>query len=497
MRSGNSKLRWIGLLLAVIVGGSGPVLAQLNAATTGSLPYRQIVRSGESLDGPRGLRLRIAPNVHVDNGRLSEARRTIEQAQRLLHDELALAQPSALEIVFADLAGEPSRWLEAGVRRPALILIDARRGVERSRDALIARYAAAVAAHSFPALDTEWRDAFGVWAVQAVRGEASREQLEAMRPFFQNLEQGLLGEEAFNAGGRLVWLHFVGEAYGLDALRLSLAAIAASDASVDAIGRGLEALESDLPAALRELHLWSLLTGHRDDGNHFTFAGALRATPFASRMNGLPAISVRANRPVAPFGAAQVEFFPATERGGMEIAFEGEFSIDWSVDLLLHQEDGARYRIPLELEEGRGEMTLPLQNVDSVWLLVRNVGGERPAPGRYTVIAHQEQRYPMVLAELDVAPQPDDASQMLSWQTESEEGDLIGFNVLRRRAGGGPVVAVNPVPIPALGEPDAATSYLYLDVAAEAGIEYEYRIEAVTRSGLTTNSRAVRTPASR
>ena len=78
----------------------------------------------------------------------------------------------------------------------------------------------------------------------------------------------------------------------------------------------------------------------------------------------------------------------------------------------------------------------------------------------------------------------------LRWETLSEQ-DLVGFNVLRSREDGGVAVAVNPVWIPALGDRMNSTAYHYLDATAEPGIAYVYRIQGITKHGLTRRTEAV------
>ncbi|MCH7780056.1 MAG: hypothetical protein IH848_04360 [Acidobacteria bacterium] len=65
---------------------------------------------------------------------------------------------------------------------------------------------------------------------------------------------------------------------------------------------------------------------------------------------------------------------------------------------------------------------------------------------------------------------------------------LIGFNVLRARADGGPRVQVNPVWIPALGGADHGVGYRFLDAEAAPGVRYVYTIQAITEVGLTSHS---------
>ena len=71
------------------------------------------------------------------------------------------------------------------------------------------------------------------------------------------------------------------------------------------------------------------------------------------------------------------------------------------------------------------------------------------------------------------------------------EQDLVGFNVLRVRESGGDEVAINPVWIPALGNHTQQTAYHYLDATAQPGVAYVYRVQGITRRGLTRESDAI------
>ncbi len=90
-------------------------------------------------------------------------------------------------------------------------------------------------------------------------------------------------------------------------------------------------------------------------------------------------------------------------------------------------------------------------------------------------------------------PEPE-AGVLVEWETASEQR-LVGFNLLRTRKAGGPVVVVNPIWIPALGDRAHATSYRFVDPDADPGAAYLYRIQGITTDGLTATSEAVAVPA--
>ena len=170
----------------------------------------------------------------------------------------------------------------------------------------------------------------------------------------------------------------------------------------------------------------------------------------------------------------------------MRIYFEGDFGGRWQADLLLIGRDGTKLRLPLEVSaEGRGSATVPVDDVAEGFLLLRNVAGEEVPPRRYTYAAEIERGYPFEIVSIEATPA--ERGVELRWETASEQ-DLLGFNVLRVREQSGPVVVVNPVWIPALGDRSNPTVYHYLDAAALEGVAYVYRVQGITRDGLTRAS---------
>jgi hypothetical protein len=171
------------------------------------------------------------------------------------------------------------------------------------------------------------------------------------------------------------------------------------------------------------------------------------------------------------------------------LRFEGDLGTRWEADLLLFDGEGRIRRLPVNLADGDGGETVALQGIEEVFLLVRNLGGDDAISRTYTYAAHLDAAYPFEIARRSVERLDDDDARLVSWETISER-DLVGFNVLRSRAGSDTAVTVNPVRIPALGEPDYATSYSFVDRTALRGVPYVYRIEAITRDGLTTTTEA-------
>jgi hypothetical protein len=420
----------------------------------------------------------------------------LDEARQLLAGRLELPAPAGLEVLLAELGNGAECILVPGADGsvPTKLLLDAspRGGADGLRRAAAHEYAHAVALEASRRFPEPWAEALATWTTLVLDGGPDAATAELFSRRIRRLADGLNVDDPVLAAGNALWLAFLDEAYGPVAVRLTIQELAAGGSVSVALDRALRrASRDDLTTAFREFHLWALLVGERADGHHLSFAAALEAPEFSSSTEGLPALSVLADPAVAPLGASQVLLRPQVAEGGMRLHFEGEFTADWDADLVLFREDGSKFRLPLKLVEGRGDTTIPLEGVASAWLLIRNLGGEASGERRYSYAAHREPGYPFELDLFEAAPAGADASGVLvSWETASEQR-LLGFNVLRSREDGGPVVAVNPLWVPALGDAQTPTAYRYLDRSAEPGVAYLYRIQGITIDGLTSETDTV------
>lgn len=435
------------------------------------------------------------------------ALRGIEEARLLLVGRLGLRRPDGFEIVFAEL-GDVQGYLAAGGNQRAKlrIVLDASpaAGADATRRAAMHQYAHAVAIASHRFFAPDWACAMATWVDMVLEGApdpASATQIESR---LADLASGLHRVDPELAAGNASWFEFLAEFYGLNAVEGLIHELARGTSPALAIEHGVNRISTDtLADALREFHLWSLLVGTRDDGRHFSFAGRIREPRFASTGDGFPTLSIQADPAVAALGATQVLLRPQESlsgRGGLRVRFEGDFSVHWDVDLVLLRADGTKHRVRLDVNDGRADHSVPLDGLENVWLLIRNLDSENGGAQRYSYSAHVEKRYPYDLASLDASPQgprelprhrgDDGGGILISWETASESG-LVGFNILRRREDGGETVAINPVRIPALGIDDQATVYHVLDRSAKPDVGYAYRLEGVTTDGLTSVSEPV------
>lgn len=481
--------------------GSSPL-----ARRTLALLQRRIAFARETvLDGPGGIPLRyasqphafdaVAPGDHDGDGIPDVVQAVLtglQQARELLVDGLDLPAPQLSEILLVELGQGLDGYYVAssGGATRATLVIDStpEGGPDAARRAAAHQFAHAVAASAGQALSSGWAEALATWTPLALDGAPDQSTLQAFGRRLAGLQFGLLSDDPTLASGNGLWLAFLHQAYGISAVRMTLEELAHGGSELAALDRAVRRASSgDLASAFREFHLWTLLTGERNDGHHFSFGGELPSPEFASTPDGLPALSVQADPALAPLGAAQVLLTPHRRDGGLRIHFEGEFAGRWEADLLIVGADGTLHRLALSLEgDERGEKTIPLDGLSEAILLIRNVGGEADGARRYTFSAHRDDSFPFEMEILEATDQGPEGV-LVSWETSSEQ-QLIGFNLLRYRDGRGRPVIVTPVWVPALGDPATATAYHFLDRGAEPGASYVYRVQGITSDGLTSLS---------
>jgi hypothetical protein len=444
---------------------------------------------------------RISPADADGDGTPDLVQRVVEGldgARTLLVERLRLPAPVSLRVMLLELGAGPEGYLVADQSGMTAVLdVSPAGGGDAMRHAAAHQYAHAVARSSGPALAREWAEALATWTTLEVGGMPDGIMAGLLSARLERLDEGLLARDLELAAGNAIWFAFLYEAYGPAAVSLTVRELALGGPVDVALDRAIGHVSNDnLAAAFREFHLWSTLVGPRSDRFHFPFADRLSGPRFASSTRGLPALSVQADPAVAPWGATLVRVVPEVGDGGLGLRFEGEYDARWEVDLLLTDEEGVLRRMALDLApEGSGEATVPLDGVAEALLLVRNLGSVDGAPHRYTYAAHRERGYPVEIASFEARPDGDDVE--LEWETASEH-DVLAFNLLRVREDGRSEVVVNPVWIPAVGEPEAPTVYHFVDGGAEPGATYVYRVQAITTSGMTSLSEPVivRLPAS-
>jgi len=446
------------------------------------------------LDLGNGVRLRYAglqhPASRATGARFAaEVQGAVAQARQLLEGRLELALPAELEIMIRELgAGLDGYCVVDGAAASILIDSSDTRHPRALRDNIIRQVAKSAVALAGPHASGGWAGAFADWVVAEIDSMPQSDALERASERLANLQQGLFTSDPNSTAGQWIWFAFLDQAYGSNAVSVSVQELAGDSDQVAALDRAVTRTTGErLSQVFREFHLWSFLTGDRADRHHFDFAAALAPAEFASGSEGLPALSVQTDAPMALWSATQVRLVPdamdATD-GGLGVRFEGEFDSEWEADLLVIDLEGQMRRMAVELEDGAGSAVVPLDSIAEAILMIRRLGGDGESR-RYTYAAHREAAYPWLLSATQTRRQERGAT--IEWETGSEQ-ELIGFNVLRSRLGGSVEGPVNPVWIPALGEEGEPTLYEFLDRDALPGVAYRYRVEAITSDGWTTRS---------
>lgn len=425
------------------------------------------------------------------------ARDGLAEARRLLVERTELADPGPVEILLGRLGAGQDGVLVPGAGRGgrALILLDGsgRFGTAALRRAAIHQYAHAVALAFGPTVSMGWGESLATWTALRLGAGDDERTRSALAGRLERLHAGLGADDLDLAAGNAVWLAFLDEAYGPNALRLAFEEMAKGGSIALAFDRALRrGAGLRFSEAFRDFQLWALLVGDRDDGRHFSFASRAPSPTFAATVEGLPAIAVQDDPAVAGLGATATLLRPGEADGGVTVRFDGDGPGRWDADLLLYMRDGSKHRVVLPLDpDGRGEATLPLDAVGEIVLLVRNLDGEDRMPRRYSWSAHREPGYPFELASLSATALVP-GGVLVAWETRSEHA-VLGFNVFRVAEDGDAAVRVNPVWVPAVGDRVIAASYQFLDVSAVPGVRYSYRLEGITPQGLSTRSAFVRT----
>ena len=416
----------------------------------------------------------------------------IERGEQLLIQRLGL-QPIEIELLFANLGTDIDGYsLEPTSRRAATIVLALDADVAEL-DRLVARQMALLLGQHH-GLSSDWSEALALWTDLQFDRPAVANVLRAIDERLSAMQGGLNDGTAAAA-----WLSFVDARWGDGGIRVTLEELGRpSQEDVpheNALDRATQRIgATSFEQAYADFHLWTLFTGSRDVGKHLRFAGQLRTPEFAGRERRLPSLSIEADTPIEPFGASRVQLFHDQPLdGGLQLVFEGDLAGRWAVDLVLRSRQGVTHRLPLDLVDGRVETTIPLDGLDEAVMLVRRTDGASGALP-YSYSAARERDWPVELLDLRVESTPHGTS--VSWETLREQ-DAIGFNVFRRRLDGDVEQQLNPVWIPAVGGYERGVGYRYLDRDALPGVDYEYRIQVVTSTGMTSHSkpfRGARTP---
>jgi hypothetical protein len=370
------------------------------------------------------------------------------------------------------------------------ILIDAKSDPTRLESAVVHQFAHA----SLLALSTRapawWSEATASWLESRVTGDPSLLR-DAMARRLERLDRSLTGDSLLLARGNSLWVSFLAERRAGDVPAVRQIWQEQSVRGADPLSALLDEIlrrngGDGLSGAFREFTRWALFTGPRDDGEHFRLGSLFPPLVPRATHEVFPAESAGAET-VEPLGAAVYRFVGDGSRGGLQVRFEAEAPVRLEADLVITPSGGGRQPYLVEMEpdaSGRAQAGIPWRGVAEAMMIVRNPSTSG-GPGRFHFTAEIDPLFPYDLSSFSALPAAGGIT--LQWSTSSET-DMLGWNVYRSAAPGGPFLRINPVTLPSGGDSREETDYIYQDASAPPGHRYYYAVEGITVRGLPERS---------
>jgi len=331
-----------------------------------------------------------------------------------------------------------------------------------------------------------WTESVAAYLTLAGTGDIEA-QREALRAWLQEPARGFDDDSPLRMQGGLLWPLFLAERTGDPGVVRQIAAeIAAGglapEEATDLVlkrGFGLDRL-----AALREMAVWNLRTGTRDDGRHYAGGAAIPEAALVALDPTLP-LALGPVEPVAPAGSVAFRLPSDGGRGSLAVAVDAEGGRPGADLLVFYAGDDRPALVPLDLSSGRGRAVLPWNDAREVWIVLRNDVESGGGAARFDLDLGRDPVAPFDLASFTATPFL--RSVTLEWVTASESG-LVGWNILRAETPEGPFARINGVAIPASGEGGADTGYVFVDDGTRPGRRYYYVVEGLTVAGLVERS---------
>lgn len=343
-----------------------------------------------------------------------------------------------------------------------------------------------------------WSEATAAYL--ALDGAGDPQAREAIAARLEHAADGLATDHLAAMQGGLLWPLFL-------AVRASDPSIvrqiwqAQKDLRVDPIAAADGVLRRRLgfgvDDALREMGIWNLFTGRRDDGAHYPAGRDFAEAPLLLVGADLPG-TAGPLEPIAPTGSLSLRIPAERLRGSLSVAVDGRGGRPAADLLIFYRSEEARpVLVPVDLSAGSGTVPVPWTEAREAWIVLRNQAtAPDEGPARFDLTFDLDPRVPFDLAAFSATALG--RGIVLEWTTASEQG-LLGWNVYRSDAPSGPFVRVNGVAIPAYGDGTAETGYIFADEGIRPGRRYYYQLEGITSLGLPerTHTASARVEATR
>ncbi len=397
-----------------------------------------------------------------------------------------------LDIYLADLGhGLEGYAVSPGSAAAPFVILDAGLSAERVMPATLHQMAH-LSLLSLAARAPLWWDEASAAFLDVMASGDWRAHEPALRARLQSPGRGLATDGMTLMEGGLLWPLFLAESAGdPSVVRLAWEKLPSlGNDPLVAIDEVLRRYGRSLADAHREFAAWNLFTGERDDGQHYSIGRSLPAAALALAGPETP-FRLEPAGPLEPLGAAAFRIPGDGRRGSMdlEIAAEGGRP---AADLLIFYRGGPPQPLLLRVDfdaVGSGRISLPTGDIRETWIVLRNdalPGLEGEA--RFELRGSADPYAPYDLAWFTASGS--ETSILLDWTTASER-DLAAWNIYRSETPAGPFTRLNLVAVPAIGDSDSDTGYIFVDDHVRPGRRYYYLLEGLTRPGLPQRSQVV------
>ena len=372
----------------------------------------------------------------------------------------------------------------AGARTtaPRSFLIDATLARERILPAVLHQTAHMSLADFGPAPEW-WSEATASYL--ALVGSGDRQAREAIGARLERAAEGLATEHPVAMAGGLLWPLFLSERAS-DATLVRQIWQAQKDLRLDPLLAADHVLRRRLgigvDAALREMAVWNLFTGRRDDGSHYPGGRDIAEAPLLPIAAEIPATAGPLEA-IEPTGSLAMRIPSERTRGALSVGVDGRGGRPAADLLIFYRSEGTQpVLVPVDLSAGSATVPIPWTDAREAWIVLRNQATSADeGASQFNVTLDLDPRVPFDLAAFSASALGHGI--VLEWTTAAERG-LLGWNVYRSESPSGPYVRLNGVAVPAYGDGASDTGYVFADETVRPGRRYYYQLEGITSLGL-------------
>jgi len=376
----------------------------------------------------------------------------------------------------------------AGARpgAPRSIAIDAALARERILPAVL-HQTAHLSLADFGAAPEWWSEATASYL--ALVGAGDRHAREAIGARLEHAAEGLATDQPAAMEGGLLWPLFLSERAS-DPTFVRQIWQAQKDLRLDPLLAADHVLRRRMgfgvAGALREMGVWNLFTGRRDDGAHYPGGRDFAEAPLLPIAADLPG-TAGPLAPIEPTGSLSLRIPADRARGALSVGVDGRGGRPAADLLIFYRSEGAQpVLVPVDLSAGSATVPIPWTDAREAWILLRNQAtASDEGASHFDLRFDLDPRVPFDLAAFSAAALGHGI--VLEWTTAAERG-LLGWNVYRSESPSGPFVRLNGVAIPAYGDGTADTGYVFADEGVRPGRRYYYQVEGITSLGLPERS---------